>query len=515
MARKKKIIVDASPKGYTVNDRRGQPKASYLYPNPSFVNRQNYRPRWYTLSDTSKGVTNYDRLYQSQYGRAIFASMPDIGGALLAKASWVVGPNSFSPVFTGTDQEWGYQAEDWLVNRFYPMCNVRGPNFDFRTSLYLTSLALDVDGDNLLVFTYSRGGFPQINIIPSHRIGCRGEDIVATGRYAGNRMVQGVILNKNDRPIAYRILGDTAEEDYDVSAQAAQLLYESEWADQYRGISRLARGMTDLLDKQDIDEYLKQGVKAFVSTLMTIHTETGEPLDMGSIVGANEDPVTLNDEQVVPRPLEVFDGGIIRYFRAGSGEKLEALKDERPSPNTEAFIERIQRRILYSCGFPLELIDPSKVGGASVRLIQDLARRSIATRQATLERRARLIVQFAIANAMQLGELPQNNTDWYMWNFTKGASIVVDAGNEAQADRESLKLGTTTLSDVVSKQGKDWYEVRDQTEKETRDLLDRAEKLSSDYNISMDSALGLLSQRTPNQAPTAAPAPEPVGQTTP
>lgn len=497
-------------KGYTVHDRRGTKQAN-LYSQPQHA-PQNYRPRFYSMAtDTKKAYNATDRESSLKYGRSLFATLPDLGGALMSKASWAVGPSSFTPIFTGKDQEWGNAAEQWLQNSFYPVCNVQGSNFDFRTTLSLTSLALDVDGDNLLILTNSRDGFPLVQVVPSHRIGNRYMDTeVKTGKYKGLQIIDGVIINGFGRPIAYRILGDTPDEDYDISAQSCQLLFEPEWSDQYRGISRVARPLTDFMDQQDIDEFLKRGVK-LASSLGIIHsTESGTPDTSANLVGV-DDTDLITGAPSSP-PLEIISGGEIMYLKANAGEKIESLKDERPSQNTQEFITRIQRRALFACGWPIELLDPSKVGGAAVRLIQDLARKTVSSRQVTLEKRAKLIVNYAIARAMNQGYLPQNNDDWYSWSFTKGSAICVDNGNESQADREGYKLGTTSLSEISSKKGLDWQELRMQAQKETEDLLDRAQVISKKYGITMDAALALLSQRTPNQAPVMG---EPAGQTTP
>lgn len=520
---KKATQVAPSPPAYKVNDRRGlnngEKMAGNLYPNPMY-SPQSYRPRIYTVvTDTNKAVNRSDHYNMLRYGRNLFASLPDLGGAIMSKAGWCVGPSAYTPISLSKNKAWAQEAERWLLDSFYPICNIQGNNFDFRTTLYLTSIALDVDGDNLMVLTTTRSGFPQIAIIPSHRIGNRytPDGVLHDGsRYDGFTVYNGVVINDAGRPIAYRILADKEEDDYYIPAQSCQFLFEPEWSDQYRGISRIARPLTDFMDQQDIDEFLKRGVK-LASSLGIVHTtESGTPDASANLVGVDEDTAPIAGVPSGP-PLEVLDGGEIMYLKAGVGEKIESLKDERPSQNTAAFIERIQRRALFSCGWPIEMLDPSKIGGASVRLIQDLARKTIANRQVTLEKRARLIVNFAIAKAMNAGFIPNNEEDWYAWSFTRGSVISVDNGREADIDREGYKLGTTSLAEIASKKGLDWQELRNQSQKETEDLLDRAQAISKKYGISMDAALGLLSQRTPNQAPvtapTTAPAAEPVGQT--
>jgi hypothetical protein len=55
-----------------------------------------------------------------------------------------------------------------------------------------------------------------------------------------------------------------------------------------------------------------------------------------------------------------------------------------------------------------------------------------------------------------------------------------------------------TMREDTGERGHDWQEVRDQVEAEASDLLARASKLAETYSVSMETALHLLSQRTPN-----------------
>lgn len=494
----------------TIKKRTTKKQASGGLYQSSRRSPSNYRPVYYTVGDTHKAVTQYDRLHSVRIARSVFTNCPDLGGALIQKSSWCVGPGAFTPIYTGTDTAWGDQAEEWLTTQFFPVCSTAGQNFPFSTILNLSSLALDVDGDTAMALTSTREGFPQITLIASHRIGQRkNEKLVEEGRFSGYRICDGVILNDNGRVIGYRILGDTEDDDLDVSSANLQLLIEPEWADQYRGISRVARSVTDWQSQDEINEFLLRGVKLASSIGLIHRNESGDGQDSGFMPGANED-ITAPTSGV---QVTNINGGEMYFMKAGIGEGIEALKDERPSQNTEAFISRIQKRALYSIGWPQEMLDSSKIGGAAVRLVQDLVRRSVATRQQTLERRARLIVNYGIAKAVKEGFLPPNDNDWFKWTFTKGGVVTVDGGNEASADREGFKLGVTSLTEISAKKGVDWYELRQQTQKETEDLLDRATILSKKYGITLDAALVLLSQRTPNSAPvTQLPTEQPLQQ---
>jgi hypothetical protein len=514
---KLKSAVDIAS-SYKINDRRGtdtfsnggDKQALGLYSTP-FYNQQSYTPRLYvTPTDTKKAVTRGERQKQDAYGRALFSSLPELGAGLCNKADWAVGQNAFTPVHTGEDLPWGETVEDWLQTSVYPYCNVQGANFDFRKSLWLDSVAMDVSGDSLMVLTKTRAGNPSFAIYPSHRIGSReSSDLIKEGKYAGYEMVDGAIINADGRPVAYRILGDTEDEDYDAPVNACQLLFEPEWHDQYRGISKIARPLANLLHYQDVQEFILQGIQLATSEGLIVHTESGDAPASTNIIGLNEDTTTANTGSV---PFQRVIGPGFRYVKAGVGEKIESLKDERPSQNTQAFIEDIKRGSLSAVGWPIELLDPSKVGGASVRLIQDIARKTIAKRQETLEKRAQFFITYAVAVGMSNGSIPKSNKDWWRWSFSKGAQICVDQGNEANADREGYKLGLQSLQEITSKRGLDWYDVRAQNEKEVADLLERSQRLAKQFNVPFETTLVLMQQSTPNASPTAPPVSQPVMQ---
>ena len=229
---------------------------------------------------------------------------------------------------------------------------------------------------------------------------------------------------------------------------------------------------------------------------MVHSTESGEPDAQGMADLVNVAATTVAN-MVIPAgpPIEMIFGGEIMYAKAGVGEKIEFPNSDRPSPNTEAFIERLERRIYAALGWPYELLDPTVRNGGAIRLVQDLARQYITNRQTTLERRAKAAITFSLGYAMENGLLARNaDSDWAKWSFTRPAKITVDNGNEASA-RDGLKLGINTLSEIAAKKGSDWIQLRNQTQKETEDLLDRAMILSKKYNITVDKALGLMSQR--------------------
>lgn len=457
-----------------------------------------YRPRRYQ-GGRGDVITEGDWRELLDYSRQLFAQLGNLGGAIVQKNLYAVG-DAWKPQFYGSDRAWGERVEEWLTEQFYPMADVRGPAFDFVTNLFLDGLAMDVDGDSLMVFTESERGFPQVKYYPAHRIGgaqCSGE--VKDGPYKGAMMRNGVIFNRDGRAIAYRIKGEEGGKDTDISAFNAQFLFEPEWQHQGRGIPRVGRTLLDWFDVQDIDVFLKRGVKLDASQGLLHYTETGTADTAETAISANDDTGSTDTDLRIQRR----EGGEILYMKAGAGEKLESFSSDRPHPNTEAFIARLERRGLLAVGWFYELIDPSKIGGASVRLIQDQARTSVRARQKTIRKRARRSVIYAVAKAMKNKLVPENDGDWWKWNFETPAQITVDAGYDRQADVEDLKLGNTSRAAVVAKYGGWWEDVDAQRDREFDALVTRAKVHAEKHGLPLEYVLDRLEQRSPNPAPIA------------
>jgi capsid protein len=486
-----------------------------LYPNPKFApgGIGGIRPRYYTLSDTPEGYTPSDRKTTIEFARTLFASSATLHGAVTKKATFAT-LDAFQPRFRGANAKWGAEIEAWLKERFYPVCNTRGGNYNFANTLFAISINLDVDGECLIALVNSRDGFPLVQVIPSNRIGQRDvmQKTVESGRYKGNVIKDGIILNANNRAIAYRILGDTEDDDYDLPAQSALLLFEPKHPDQIRGISRFGSIIMDALNKADIDHYLQRAVKLYSSQGIQAYTADGSG-DQAGVVNpiTGEDSVNADGKAFnasLGIAIKPVLGGMYNFLTADTGQKLEAFNFDTPNPNTEEFIQRLERGILYAIDWDYSSLNAKDIGGASVRLVQAQLRNVIRARQNTLNRAARFIVSFAVATGMANELITPNYDDaWYNWTFSRGELLTVDAGNERDANRKDFLLGLTTASEIAASQGHDWTEQRAQQQKEVADLLTRATELVKQFpNLGFNQAISLLQQRSPNESPHPVPA---------
>lgn len=471
----------------TLYDHRGQRiSAGSLYSGPrddrvrrSTVIRDNYN------NDFDQLVSHYDRNQLTTIGRALYANVGPVCGAINEIGTYSVG-TAFQPVFIGDDVKWGKQATDWLA-MWARNCDVRGEPYDLNTNLFLASVSIDRDGDVAVLLTYSEDEtWPLLQFIPSHRIGTRfyaSDGKVSKGPYKGLPVDNGIVFNRVGRPIALGILGDdpNGNDDAFVSLRDSALIYEPSWLAQGRGISGMAATVTDWRDADTVAHYTKQALKVISSIALVEHNETGSA-DPGEEQFSNETGTTAYGIAT-----EEMDAGSVRYFRANSGANLQTIETNRPSVNSQEFMKNWVLRAAFSgLGWPIEFaFDASALTGPSVRLIIGKAERKVESRQKRLVALWRRVVTYALAKAIKSGRLPESN-DWLAWDLTLPRMITIDYGRQSAATISELKAGITTLSEVCGEDGRDWRQVIRQRAAEQREIQEVAAQSGVDPRLIQD-----------------------------
>jgi len=194
-------------------------------------------------------------------------------------------------------------------------------------------------------------------------------------------------------------------------------------------------------------------------------------------------------------PWTSFQAGMIP--RLAPGESLESFASNKPSPTFQGFLAWILKEVSIGLGLPYEfIVDPAGQGTAS-RFILEKAQRRFEERQYCIKKFCDRVWSWVIASAIKRGDLPPSE-NFYSVRWQTPKKITVDAGREAKSNLDALKYGNRTLSEDLGERGQDWQNVRDQIEREADDLLARAKRLSEQHGVSLDTAVSLISQRTPN-----------------
>jgi len=465
-------------------------------------------PQWdVVMEGIHKSVSYTDWKTLVSASRRLWANFGVIKGATAAKAMHAVG-RAWEPQFMGEDKAWGDAATAWLRDQWYTVCDVRGENYDFKTGLFLDSISIDRDGDFGCVLTETEDGYPQIQYVPAHRVGHRsGSDIIlpptlANGQpnpYAGLRCLLGVVFNKNGRPVAYSVLGSTAEQDELISARDFILKYDPEWYDQARGFPSYTDSINFVRGALVSHEW-EQRAGLMASALGLIeYNETGaaEPTDPKTVLGGNGDGAGGG-----AFTHQAFEGGMIRYFKASSpGSKLQQFQNQRPGEEWDAFQDRVIRIALLGLGWPYSLTwKPDGMNGTQERSEIEKARTSIKDRQDLLFPVARRTVGYAVSKAINLKILPPyRGSDLggqLKWGFSMPPQFSIDHGRDGNSRREDYKLGHRNLVDIWASDGLAYRDQMNRRDVETRDLVERAQKISADLKIPFGTALSLFQQRT-------------------
>jgi hypothetical protein len=481
------------------------------------------RPYWRDgIRDTEKDIPFQDWRTVVSYSRRLYANDGLVKGAIDQMAQHAVG-RAWNPNYTGEDAEWGKQAEQWLTEEWFGVCDVRGDQWDFKTSLFNDSVALDVDGDFLVILTETEGGFPALQHLPAHKLGVRdtNKTTVEKGPLRGFRIQQGVILNDLNRVVGVRVLGETEKDDRDVIANNCIFCFNATRADQIRGLPTFSHAINELRDAWQSQQW-EQITHQLASSIGLIeHNELGaaDPNDPGTVLGETG----TNEETFTSKRME---GGMIRYFKAGSGAKLEEFLSNKPGPAWEAFQERIFKKALVGACWPYALCWPGAgLTGPAERSQIELARATILDRQELLQSVALREIRYALSKAMNIGRIPRS-TDWWRWKFTLPPKFSIDNGRDGQSRREDYKLGHKNLRGILGEQGIAYDHHRRERKGEVADLLTDALEVANKKEVPFGLVLSLMQQQTAtasvgggmNGQPVADPndpAPEPAPVATP
>ncbi len=120
-------------------------------------------------------------------------------------------------------------------------------------------------------------------------------------------------------------------------------------------------------------------------------TGANDPLNVDGLPTSAGDPELKN-----------FWGGLIRYYRANSGGKLEQLVSQKPGADWESFNDRLVQVCCAAANWPVPLVwKRGSANGTATRAEQNIARRSIADRQSLLMYPATRAIGYAVSVAMQ------------------------------------------------------------------------------------------------------------------
>lgn len=426
----------------------------------------------YADLDMSEMVKAWDRTRALSLSRSTFANIGWVRGAVLAMKRYSVG-HGIRPQWQTADEKWNKQAEEFW-REWVKIADATGRH-SFDELLGLACIGIDVDGDCGFILGKTATGFPKVRLIEGHRIGSAAD--------LGGNWRDGVLLDDLGRPIIYRINNgiNQWEADYvDISAADFIHLFEPTSASQYRGLPTITHGINDARDLRDILAIEKKGTKSSLAVTLADYRLDGD--DSGLLGGTESEDGDI--------PQERLDGGLILKRRVG--ESVQSIQSARPTQGLGEFEKLLVRSVALGMGLPPEFVyDPTLSRAAASRMIASQAQRRFAERQRLLvEKVLNRLAFWVVSVAVKRGDLPAID-EAYRIHWQMPPALTVDAGREAQSNREDIKVGLRTLAEDFGERGIDWRDAIEQRAIEYKE----AEAIAKRYNVPVEAILNLGVQR--------------------
>lgn len=426
------------------------------------------------LKDLDKLVPKHDRQLLVSASKTLYLNSQVLIGAIDQKAIYSVG-TAWLPVYKGKDKDFGLAATQWLKDEWYKIYNVVGGSSRFVSDLYTASVGIDRDGEWFEYMTATPNGYPQIQLIPSHRIDAGGlpEGKLSKGRYSGSQFwhEDGIVYWKDTMaPVAYSFCDNKGIHEKFLEARFIKHVFDKLWPEQRRGLPIFYHSLNGLRDILQSEEWERRTLLIMSSLTYTNETESGGP--------DPDEPDYIAPSGCGDLAVKYLDGGTIRYVRANSGEKITQHQNFRPGNPWMDFNDYQIRLALTGINWPYALWKPSGQGTAERHEI-GRAVRSVDDRQEMIAEIAEWRVTKAIAWAMANDRIPKAD-DWYNWGFTKPPKLTIDDGRSSKEKLEKYRSGIINATDMIGEEGNSFEETLHQRGQEVVSMLRTIKQLETE-----------------------------------
>jgi capsid protein len=346
------------------------------------------------------------------------------------------------------------------------------------------------DNELFIILTDNGDGWPMLQMIEAHRC--------ATPPYITDpKVIDGVRVNANGRPLSYYIRVGDGEKFNEVQAADVIVLAERDRADELRSLSRLVTCLNLLQDRDEILEY-ETGAAKRVGQIGLALEGDGSTGFFGND-STNDDGITTD---------KIYGQGAI--WNIPAGRRLRELKNDRPSPNLQDFMDQFLRAVALGLGLPYEYLWKADLSGPSQRFVLAQAQRRFdEISQAIITQMVSRVRLWALAKGIKRKDLtvPKGMERWWQAAYHTPKQTTIDAGRDSAAERENLKLGLTTYAQIYAAGGDDWQEAIDQKIAEQKYIRAKCAEAGIPVNEIQFIANQPIAATPPSEPPADAPAP--------
>ncbi|MBT9448761.1 phage portal protein [Akkermansia glycaniphila] len=375
------------------------------------------------------------------------------------------------------NQEWNRKAaklwKEWCRN---PEITNR---FTMRELQDIACRSIDTDGEFFIIKITLPDGSPKIELFESQNVGG-----MMTLNHGKRGFIHGIQLDAYGSPIAYSM--KTAEEKR-VTVPASSIIHVAnlQRASSLRGIPAMQHTVGPASDIDTLLFLEKTKARAQADIIRVMKRQEHDEEQMGPVTVRTEPQEgDAEKEKACARITDVIGGKTIAL---DAGDDLENLTTNTPGAAFLDFITVLSRYACQGSGMPYEVVaDPSKVGGASTRLVVSKAARYISNRQDLLiEKMMRPVYQHWAACMIAAGKLDPvdgwENVEWMI-----PGSITVDNGRDEAAERENVRAGLMPLQDYYAARGLDFSDEMYRRAEDVKLVMDLAKRAGVDPSVMLD-----------------------------
>lgn len=377
--------------------------------------------------------------------------------------------------------------------------------WDFYSAQFGSQYCANRDGDIGGILTASQSNLARTSFIESHRI--------ANGRTTDadtQRLFHGVLVDRNNAPVAYRVLGD---DDSQADIPAANFWYLGHRTSPGRRRTPPLghRAITHTLDRTEIYAQLKKGIKNANRIGYYISSQLGTVPTRAPGLSASPAPRAKVTDPVSGKKVQlesvIDNGGELPGL--DPGEEIKTLLDTRPHPNTLEFMRELARDYALGADISPEILwDIAALGGSNTRYVMadaqsfvDLGQQNLV--DSWLARYYFYDTRKEIA-AGRLRECP--DPQWWKHVFIPPIRWTVDKGRDGKLYLEQVRSGALTFSRLYGWDGLN-------SEQELTDWMDEMkmiQQLATDRGLDPEKTLDRIYGRPGTAAPAAAPSAEDI-----
>lgn len=369
--------------------------------------------------------------------------------------------------------------DEWAQTR---NCEVTG-QMSFREGCKMIVRRRIVDGGILIVKTYNGNKkYPfQMQVREVDDL----DTAVLTGKN-GNMVINGVEVNKYQKPIAYHLKiyspdgWDTGKTER-IPAQRVIFLFEKKMPSQIREISETT---TMISRTNDIDDYIHTlAMKEKIQAAFTVFIKRQLPTVIGGM-GRNIAP-----KERGKYPIKKIEPGMI--FELNPGDDATSIIPNGQAQNAKEYIATIQRMGASALGVGYENAsrDMSNVNYSSARqnLLEDQKNftdwQMWLTEHFLKEIYTEVIISAVLAGTLNIKDFWEKKSEYLAHRWIAPGWSWIDPQKEVNANKTAIETGQDSVINICAKSGLDYKEVLEDQAK----VLAYKKELEEKYNIKFGS----------------------------